>query len=83
MSRRCEICDKGTMTGMSISHSHIKNKKNGPLIYKGLGQWLMVHQKRLTVCTVVCVQESYKSYLKQKQAYRACFLFLSFAYKLF
>ena len=27
MSRKCDICGKGTATGMQVSHSHIRNKK--------------------------------------------------------
>jgi large subunit ribosomal protein L28 len=27
MSRRCEVCDKGPLTGNSVSHSHIKTKR--------------------------------------------------------
>ena len=79
MSRRCEICDKGTMTGMSISHSHIRNKKKWAPNLQRVRQWLMVHQKTNCLYPLFAFRESYKSYLKQKQAYRACFfVFLSF-----
>lgn len=27
MSRKCDVCGKGSSTGMQVSHSHIRTKK--------------------------------------------------------
>lgn len=29
MANFCEVCGKGTMSGMNVSHSHLKTKKPG------------------------------------------------------
>ena len=51
MARRCEICDKGTLTGMSISHSHIRNKKKWAPNLQRVRAMVNGTPKRLTVCT--------------------------------
>lgn len=48
---RCDICGKGTVSGMSASHSNIKNKR----VWKANIQKVRVQvdggAKRMSVCT--------------------------------
>ena len=51
MSSYCEVCGKGTSTGMNISHSHVKTKRTWqPNIHK-IRAKVDGEIKRLNVCT--------------------------------
>ena len=46
----CEICGKGTMSGMNVSHSHLKTKKR-ETEYQRVRAVVDGEVKRVNVCT--------------------------------
>ena len=81
MARRCEICDKGNLTGMSISHSHIRNKKMGPNLQK-VRAIVNGTPKRLTVC-IRCLRSGELQELSKTETGLLEPVFLFLAYKQF
>lgn len=51
MARVCDVCGKGVMTGMQISHSHIRTKKKWAPNLKRVRAIINGTPKRITVCT--------------------------------
>lgn len=51
MSRKCDICGKGTATGMHVSHSHIRNKKTWKPNIQKVRVVVDGTPKKLNVCT--------------------------------
>ena len=51
MARRCEVCDKGVMTGMAVSHSHIRTKKKWAPNLQKVRAIVNGTPQRITVCT--------------------------------
>lgn len=51
MARVCEVCGKGVMTGMQISHSHIRTKKKWVPNLQKVKAIVNGTPKRITVCT--------------------------------
>lgn len=51
MSRKCDICGKGTATGMQVSHSHIRNKKTWKPNIQKVRVVVDGTPKKLNVCT--------------------------------
>lgn len=51
MARVCEICGKGVMTGMQVSHSHIRTKKKWAPNLQKVKAIVDGTPKRVTVCT--------------------------------
>lgn len=51
MARRCEICNKGTLTGMAVSHSHKRSKKKWAPNLQRVRAMVNGTPKRLNVCT--------------------------------
>jgi large subunit ribosomal protein L28 len=62
MSRRCEVCGKGTTVGNNVSHSNIKTKRQ---IFANL-QTIRVdvngHPKKMKVCTSCIKSNKVKKY---------------------
>ena len=52
MSRKCDICGKGTATGMQVSHSHIRNKKTWKPNIQKVRVVVDGTPKKLNVCTL-------------------------------
>ena len=48
---KCDICGKGVMTGMSVSHSHIRTKKKWYPNIQNVRAIVNGATKRLKVCT--------------------------------
>ena len=51
MSAYCEICHKGTMSGMKVSHSHIRTKKTWKPNIQRVRAIINGEVKRINVCT--------------------------------
>lgn len=51
MANYCEICGKGTMSGMNVSHSHLKTKKNWKPNIQRVRAIVDGEVKRVNVCT--------------------------------
>ena len=51
MGRQCEICGKGTASGYSISHSHIRSKRRFRANLQKIRGIVEGRPKRVTVCT--------------------------------
>lgn len=51
MANYCEICGKGTMTGMNVSHSHLKTKKTWKPNIQRVRAIVDGEVKRINVCT--------------------------------
>ncbi|MDQ7829134.1 MAG: 50S ribosomal protein L28 [Armatimonadota bacterium] len=51
MARRCEICGKGTATGYSISHSHVRSKRRFRANLQRIRGVVDGRVRRITVCT--------------------------------
>jgi len=60
MPYSCDICNKGVMTGMNVSHSHRRTKR----IFKPNLQWVSLtlggKKQRLRLCTR-CIRSLYKT----------------------
>lgn len=51
MARRCEICDKGTVSGNSISHAHNVTKRTWKPNLQRVRAWIGGETRRILVCT--------------------------------
>ena len=51
MSRVCEICGKGSLTGMQVSHSHIRTKKTWSPNIQKVRVVVNGTPKRINICT--------------------------------
>ncbi|KMO86457.1 50S ribosomal protein L28 [Megasphaera cerevisiae DSM 20462] len=51
MANYCEICGKGTMSGMNVSHSHLKTKKTWKPNIQRVRAIVDGEVKRVNVCT--------------------------------
>ena len=51
MANYCEICGKGTMSGMNVSHSHLKTKKTWKPNIQRVRAVVDGEVKRVNVCT--------------------------------
>lgn len=51
MANYCEICGKGTMSGMNVSHSHLKTKKTWKPNIQRVRAIVDGEAKRVNVCT--------------------------------
>lgn len=51
MANYCEICGKGTMTGMNVSHSHLKTKRTWKPNIQRVRAIVDGEAKRVNVCT--------------------------------
>lgn len=51
MSRKCEICGKGGVTGMQVSHSHVRTKKKWMPNIQKVRVVVNGTPKKLNVCT--------------------------------
>ncbi|MDI3534531.1 MAG: large subunit ribosomal protein [Thermosediminibacterales bacterium] len=51
MSKKCEICGKSTVSGNTISHSHIKSKRKWSPNIKKVRAIVDGTPKRINVCT--------------------------------
>ncbi len=51
MANYCEICGKGTMSGMNVSHSHLKTKKTWKPNIQRVRAIVDGEVKRINVCT--------------------------------
>ncbi|MBQ7706078.1 MAG: 50S ribosomal protein L28 [Selenomonadaceae bacterium] len=51
MSAYCEICHKGTMSGMNVSHSHLKTKRKWKPNIQRVRAIVDGEIKRVNVCT--------------------------------
>ena len=51
MANFCEICGKGTVTGMNVSHSHLKTKITWKPNIQRVRAIVDVEVKRVNVCT--------------------------------
>lgn len=51
MSRKCEICGKGVVSGVSYSHSHIQNRRTWAPNIKRVRAIVNGTPKRVDVCT--------------------------------
>ena len=51
MANYCEICGKGTVTGMNVSHSHLKTKRNWKPNIQRVRAIVDGEVKRVNVCT--------------------------------
>ncbi|SHJ97880.1 50S ribosomal protein L28 [Megasphaera elsdenii] len=51
MANFCEICGKGTMSGMNVSHSHLKTKKIWKPNIQRVRAVVDGEVKRVNVCT--------------------------------
>ncbi len=48
---RCEVCGKGIITGMAVSHSHIRTKKTWKPNLQRVKALIEGTPKRVRVCT--------------------------------
>ena len=51
MANYCEICGKGTMSGMNVSHSHLKTKRTWKPNIQRVRAIVDGEAKRINVCT--------------------------------
>lgn len=51
MSAYCEICNKGAMSGMNVSHSHLKTKRKWKPNIQRVRALVDGEIKRVNVCT--------------------------------
>ena len=51
MANYCEICCKGTVTGMNVSHSHLKTKRTWKPNIQRVRAIVDGEVKRVNVCT--------------------------------
>ena len=51
MANYCEICGKGTMSGMNVSHSHLKTKRTWKPNIQRVCAIVDGEAKRVNVCT--------------------------------
>ncbi|WP_301859627.1 50S ribosomal protein L28 [uncultured Megasphaera sp.] len=51
MANYCEICGKGTMSGMNVSHSHLKTKRTWKPNIQRVRAIVDGEVKRVNVCT--------------------------------
>lgn len=51
VARKCDICDKGQVTGMQVSHSHIRTKRTWSPNLQKVRAIVNGTPRRLTVCT--------------------------------
>jgi len=51
MGRQCAICGKGTVSGYSVSHSHIRSKRRFRANLQRIRGLVVGRVRRLTVCT--------------------------------
>ena len=51
MANSCEICGKGTMSGMKVSHSHLKTKRTWKPNIQRVRAIVDGEAKRVNVCT--------------------------------
>lgn len=51
MANYCEICGKGMMTGMNVSHSHLKTKRTWKPNIQRVRAIVDGEVKRVNVCT--------------------------------
>ena len=51
MANFCEVCGKGTMSGMNVSHSHLKTKKTWKPNIQRVRAIVDSEIKRVNVCT--------------------------------
>ena len=51
MANYCEICGKGTMSGMNVSHSHLKTKRTRKPNIQRVRAIVDGEVKRINVCT--------------------------------
>lgn len=51
MANFCEICGKGTVTGMNVSHSHLKTKRTWKPNIQRVRAIVDGEIKRVNVCT--------------------------------
>ncbi|MBC3536246.1 50S ribosomal protein L28 [Megasphaera hominis] len=51
MANFCEICGKGTVTGMNVSHSHLKTKRTWKPNIQRVRAIVDGEVKRVNVCT--------------------------------
>ncbi|WP_347487906.1 50S ribosomal protein L28 [Desulfoscipio sp. XC116] len=51
MARKCEICGKGVVVGMKISHSHIRTKKTWAPNLQRVKAIINGSPRRIMVCT--------------------------------
>lgn len=51
MANFCEICGKGTVTGMNVSHSHLKTKRTWKPNIQKVRAVVDGEVKRINVCT--------------------------------
>ena len=51
MANYCEICGKGMMTGMNVSHSHLKTKRTWNPNIQRVRAIVDGEVKRINVCT--------------------------------
>ena len=51
MSAYCEICQKGAMSGMNVSHSHLKTKRKWKPNIQRVRAIVDGEVKRVNVCT--------------------------------
>ena len=51
MANFCEICGKGTMSGMNVSHPHLKTKKTWKPNIQRVRAVVDGEVKRVNVCT--------------------------------
>ena len=51
MANYCEICGKGTMSGMNVSHSHLKTKRTWKPNIQRVRAIVDGEAKRVNICT--------------------------------
>jgi len=51
MARRCDVCGKGVVTGMKVSHSHIRTKRTWAPNIQRVKAIVNGSPKRIMVCT--------------------------------
>lgn len=51
MGRVCEICGKGTVSGYTVSHSHVRSKRTFRANLQRIRGVLGGRVRRVTVCT--------------------------------
>lgn len=51
MARQCEICGKGTVTGYSLSHSHIRSKRQFRANVQRIRGVIGGRVRRVHICT--------------------------------
>ena len=51
MARKCDVCGKGVVTGMKVSHSHIRTKRTWAPNIQRVKAIVNGSPKRIMVCT--------------------------------